>query len=267
MIYMMNKDRKHIKLNFVFMGDSRIRQQFYNFLKLIPDYDRVTNPTQIPKMWTAFHGDVDVDSSILSLRVSFKWRHLINDDAIRVMYQWVASEQTERPNLIFLGIEVYYMMQQYGANFQLYNKNLMELRLILQKLSNITQVIWLNQYPTLERYGNINDRNTDIHSTKIHHYNKYVHHIFGNESNIRIWDSGNPLAEEYVRGCEILEREIPNPQFIKTGPEQFINSRPYVNCLDFIHTGYLALSKATQLLYNDICNAKLFSEQVYKTFK
>jgi hypothetical protein len=71
------------------------------------------------------------------------------------------------------------MMQQYGANFQLYKKKLMEFRLILQKLSNVTQVIWLNQYPTLEFYGNINDRNTDIHSTKIHHYNKAVHHIFG----------------------------------------------------------------------------------------
>lgn len=66
-------------------------------------------------MWTAFHGDVDVDSSILSLRVSFKWRHLINDDAIRVMYQWVASEQTERPNLIFLGKQT--IQQRYSTYF------------------------------------------------------------------------------------------------------------------------------------------------------
>jgi hypothetical protein len=66
-------------------------------------------------MWTAFHGDVDVDSSILSLRVSFKWRHLIDDGAMRIMHQWVASEQTERPNLIFLGKQN--IQQRYSTYF------------------------------------------------------------------------------------------------------------------------------------------------------
>ncbi|EFX75896.1 hypothetical protein DAPPUDRAFT_249772 [Daphnia pulex] len=30
------------------------------------DYDRVTEPLQIPKLWTQFHGDVDVDSTFIA---------------------------------------------------------------------------------------------------------------------------------------------------------------------------------------------------------
>ncbi len=80
-----------------------------------------------------------------------------------------------------------------------------------------------------------------------------------NYESIRIWDSSNPLAEEYVRSCQMnAEREYPNPFFIKNGKDPFINCKPYINCLDYIHTGYVALSQATQLFYNDICNSKMY---------
>ena len=63
-----------------------------------------------------------------------------------------------------------------------------------------------------------------------------------------IWDSANPLAEEYVRACELLRRHD-----VHLGREWF---EAYYNCVDFIHTGYSALSQTTQILLNDICHAK-----------
>lgn len=73
-----------------------------------------------------------------------------------------------------------------------------------------------------------------------------------NENNrIRIWDSSNPLVEDYVRSCATLKRD-----------EIFdVQRRPYMykdvayaDCNDYIHTGYSALSQATNLFYNDLCN-------------
>jgi hypothetical protein len=77
------------------------------------------------------------------------------------------------------GIAVWHMLQSEGADFSLYQKKLTELAPILGQLSNISQVIWLNQYPTIEFYGHINAHNTDIHVEKIHHYNQAAHRILG----------------------------------------------------------------------------------------
>lgn len=50
------------------------------------------------------HVDVDWWSSMLKLRVSFKWQPLINDDVMEMFRQWAAEEQTHKPYLIFVSI-------------------------------------------------------------------------------------------------------------------------------------------------------------------
>lgn len=63
-----------------------------------------------------------------------------------------------------------------------------------------------------------------------------------------MWDSSNSLAEEYVRSCAV------NSQRDEVHGEYFAK---YVTCKDFIHTGNAALSQATQILFNDLCNSKI----------
>ena len=58
-----------------------------------------------------------------------------------------------------------------------------------------------------------------------------------------IWDSANPLAEEYVRVCNLIKRAVWGG---------WLNA--YYNCYDYIHTGYVVLAQTTQILLNDICN-------------
>lgn len=71
--------------------------------QLIPDYDRITQPMEIPRNVVPFHhGDVDVGSSVNRLRVSFKWRPIINDTVIEMIRSWTASDR--RPNLILLSV-------------------------------------------------------------------------------------------------------------------------------------------------------------------
>ena len=66
------------------------------------------------------------------------------------------------------------MLREHGADYHLYQKKLTEVGPILGQLANVSRVIWLNQYPIVEFYGNNNSSNTYIHSEKMHNYNKAI---------------------------------------------------------------------------------------------
>jgi hypothetical protein len=66
-------------------------------------------------------------------------------------------------------------------------------------------------------------------------------------SGVIIWDSGNPLAEEYIRACHLMQRED-----YHRGSRTRMDD--YYNCFAYIHTGYVALLHTTQTILNDICN-------------
>ncbi|EFX78295.1 hypothetical protein DAPPUDRAFT_320629 [Daphnia pulex] len=230
------------RLHIAFVGDSRIRQQFYNFLKLIPDYDRMTEPSPLPFV---YDGDMEVISNLLRLRITFYWQPLIDDTVVQLTRMWATDAETDAPYLLVLSMALWHMLQSEGANHQLYQKKLKQLAPVLHQLANVSQIIWLNQFPTVEFYGNINGPNTEIHTEKIHQYNVAVGRILGNQKSVRIWDSCNPLAEEYVRGCTFSQRI----QYALNDP-----SDSFFNFKDYSHAGYSALSQSTQLLLNDICN-------------
>jgi hypothetical protein len=74
------------------------------------------------------------------------------------------------------------------------------------------------------------------------------------QRGVYLWDSSDPLADEYVRSCAILKRYEHSSD--ESNKEY---ATAYANCNDYVHTGYSALSQATQLLFNDLCNAHLQS--------
>jgi hypothetical protein len=57
---------------------------------------------------------------------------------------------------------------------QLYRKQLKRLTPFLGQLANVSKVIWLNQYPVVEKYGDIGAMNTEVFSEKVDHYNEAV---------------------------------------------------------------------------------------------
>jgi hypothetical protein len=76
------------------------------------------------------------------------------------------------------------MMREHGADFQLYQEKLTELAPMLGQLANASQVIWLNQYPTADFNGEKGNLKNEIHSEKIHHYNKAIRRILGYVFNL-----------------------------------------------------------------------------------
>ncbi len=70
------------------------------------------------------------------------------------------------------------MLVRNKNSLHLYAKLLREFGPILEELANETKVIWLNQYPIVDFYGQITSENTEIHSEKVHYYNEAVRNIF-----------------------------------------------------------------------------------------
>lgn len=79
--------------------------------------------------------------------------------------------------LIASGISAHHMLQGHRAHENAYFKQLKKLVKILQELSKNCRIIWLNQYPTRELYGESNAHNTDVHASKIWHYNQQADKI------------------------------------------------------------------------------------------
>jgi hypothetical protein len=69
---------------------------------------------------------------------------------------------------------VWHMFDVNHRDHRLYIKHLRELAPSLAQLSQVTRVIWLNQYPPVEFYGDNNAPSTYVSSEKINNYNKAV---------------------------------------------------------------------------------------------
>ncbi len=58
-----------------------------------------------------------------------------------------------------------------------YEEKVRKLAPVLAQLSNVTRVIWLNQYPAVEFYGDNNAPNTHVTTRKFYNYNNAVRRI------------------------------------------------------------------------------------------
>lgn len=82
-----------------------------------------------------------------------------------------------------IGMALWHIVQIHSVEeYQLYQKRLIELGPILNQLSNFSEIIWLNQYPTAEfyggmPYGGVNDSDVIV-PEKLHHYNEAIRRIF-----------------------------------------------------------------------------------------
>lgn len=68
-------------------------------IQLIPDYDQIRKPIQNSP---SFHDEMEITSNILKLRLSYKWRPLIDDNVTETIRRWATFDPIERPHLLFL---------------------------------------------------------------------------------------------------------------------------------------------------------------------
>ena len=100
---------RSIKHHFAFIGDSRMRQQFYSFIQtVVPDYDRewIRPEGDLDMILATCHCDLDVTSPLLGLRVSYRFRPLV-DAALTDELELVMVNATTATRFILLGFYFY----------------------------------------------------------------------------------------------------------------------------------------------------------------
>lgn len=126
---------------------------------------------------------------------------------------------------------------------------------VLDSLAARAAVVWFNQFPVIDYLVP-----GDVLAPKVDRYHAMARNVFhhqkinknNNSGHLRrrrvvFWDSGDPLALEYVRACNEIKRHDVHPSRMDW-------LLAYYNCNDYIHTGYALLAQTTQILLNAICN-------------
>ena len=73
------------------------------------------------------------------------------------------------------------MILENGNDHRPFEQKLTKLRLILERLASLhrgSKIIWMNQYPTVDYFGQTGNHNTLIHAEKLVHYNTIARRIF-----------------------------------------------------------------------------------------
>jgi hypothetical protein len=142
---------------------------------MIPDSDLIHE--QAFKYKRAMHEDVNVTSHLLNLLVSFHWRPLIDSHLMDTIRHWV--DHRTPPTVVIVSAATHHMLKLFGADYQLFEQRLLQLKPLLNQLADISQkVIWIDQYPTIDFFAANHATNAQIESNKIHHYNLIAKRIF-----------------------------------------------------------------------------------------
>ena len=227
------------------------------YLKLLPDADRDRQEILEDLMVNGFHMDKTIRTPLLNdLLVSFRWRPIINETLLEEFSRPFLTGNNETddfqqvPRFLLLGISAHHMIREYKTDHLAFQRGLTRLlHLLDERLIRPygAKVVWMNQYPTVDFFGFTGEHNTDIFAEKLEKYNAIVRKtIADSSSSVEIWDSANPLVEDYVRSCLFDVKRSTSHRF-----------KSWAECLDYIHTGYSALSQAMQLILNDVCNGHL----------
>ncbi|CAE1229952.1 CASD1 [Acanthosepion pharaonis] len=185
--------RNHI----AFVGDSRIRQLYFEFMNLVS-----TSEVKEGKE----HKDIHYIDDQISASVDFLWHPMVNTSMYYVYKSWLMSGPTARPNLIVTGsgtwsIKLNNASEQALKNFEV---NLTMIVPFLNKLKNTASILWMLQDPVNEEKLSIN--RSMITNQQIDDYNKVAIQILDN-SAANIWSSsrlvGQGLKKESLDGLHI----------------------------------------------------------------
>ncbi|KAM4725757.1 N-acetylneuraminate (7)9-O-acetyltransferase [Anableps anableps] len=130
------------KKRVVFAGDSRIRQLFYSFIKII-DPERTEDGNK--------HENIFFQDEKSSLNVDFLWYPEANNSMRDRLMSW-ANEASMRPNVVILGAATWSIKLHSGSSetLQQYKANLTNIAVYLDRLAEQAEVYWVLQDPVYE---------------------------------------------------------------------------------------------------------------------
>ncbi|XP_054461397.1 N-acetylneuraminate 9-O-acetyltransferase isoform X3 [Anoplopoma fimbria] len=125
-----------------FVGDSRIRQLFYSFIKII-DPERREDGNK--------HEDISFEVETSSVNVDFLWYPEANNSMKERLISWT-HEGSAKPDVVILGAATWSIKLHSGSSETLeqYKANLTAIAVHLEKLADHGEVYWVLQDPVNE---------------------------------------------------------------------------------------------------------------------
>lgn len=176
----------------IFMGDSRVRQLYYEFIKSISvSQDNIAN---MPA-----HHDLDYDEKDLNLNIKFLWRPVVNQSLIDEFKNWNSVSEYSRPNIVIVGSATHSIKQSNASlnALEYYQKNLTILLPYMDSLNRSTTILWVLQDPI--KHELLKDDRAMITNEQIDAYNKAAMEIlrFSAVNTVHIWSSARLVAQGY----------------------------------------------------------------------
>lgn len=176
----------------IFMGDSRIRQLYYEFIKAIS-----VNPDNILNM--PAHHDLDYTEVDLNLKIKFLWRPVVNQSLLDEFRNWNKEEEYSRPNIVIVGSATHSIKQSNASltALEYYRKNLTILLPHMDSLNRSTTILWVLQDPI--KHNLLSKDRLMITNEQIDAYNKAAMEIlrFSSVNTVHIWSSARLVAQGY----------------------------------------------------------------------
>lgn len=180
---------KHI----AFIGDSRIRQLFYSFVKIInPQFKEEGNK----------HENIPFEDKTASVKVDFLWHPEVNGSMKQCIKVWT-EDSIAKPHVIVAGAATWSIKIHNGSSEALsqYKMNITSIAPLLEKLAKTSDVYWVLQDPVYEDL--LSENRKMITNEKIDAYNEAAVSILNSstrnsKSNVKMFSVSKLIAQETI---------------------------------------------------------------------
>nr|XP_030713111.1 N-acetylneuraminate 9-O-acetyltransferase isoform X1 [Globicephala melas] len=180
---------KHI----AFIGDSRIRQLFYSFVKIInPQFKEEGNK----------HENIPFEDKTASVKVDFLWHPEVNGSMKQCIKVWT-EDSVAKPHVVVAGAATWSIKIHNGSNEALsqYKMNITSIAPLLEKLAKTSDVYWVLQDPVYEDL--LSENRKMITNEKIDAYNEAAISILNSstrnsKSNVKMFSVSKLIAQETI---------------------------------------------------------------------
>ena len=174
--------------SFVFMGDSRIRHVFTEFVKHVAPRSYSSN----------FQDKADLHMKEPSLKVDlqFLWRPILNSSVSAAYQSWLEKQPTERPKMVVTGCATSSIRENNATEKSLedYKTNLTRLLSAIDALGSGTDILWVLQDPVVEE--NLPPESAMITNEQIDLYNEAAVDVlrYTSSAGVHIWRSSRLIS-------------------------------------------------------------------------